>query len=154
MVRFNAWGLVTACLIIVAAAGPAVAADADADKQAKEIYGQLFKAIKAKDLDGVMKLVDVPWFGLGKGVVKDEKEVKKRFKEFLDNLKDTSELKVDIKEVMSYAQFREKYKDKKDLLKLLDEMKLTKEDRVIVASQAAVVVRIRDGKAKVVGVIE
>jgi DNA polymerase III delta prime subunit len=154
MVRFNAWGLGTACLIIVAAAGPAVAADADTDKQAKEIYGQLFKAIKAKDLDGVMKLVDVPWFGLGKDVVKDEEEVKKRFKEFLDRIKDTSELKVDIKEVMSYAQFREKHKDKKDLLKLLDELKLTKEDRVLQVFQAAVLVRIRDGKAKVVGVIE
>jgi hypothetical protein len=38
--------------------------------------------------------------------------------------------------------------------KLLDVLKLTKDDRVIVEATAAVVIRIRDGKAKIVGVLE
>ena len=155
MVRFNIWALAAVCLILASMAGAASADDASDDKLAKEIHGQLYKAIKAKELDGVMKLVDVPWFGLGKEIVKDEKELKKRFKELLDSIKDTSELKSEVKEVLSYSKARDKFKKQKNLFKLIEELKLTENDRVIIqASNAAVLVRIRDGKAKVVGIIE
>ena len=164
MTRRNTWGLAAACLVVIQMAGPAAADEEDADKLSKEIHGQLYRAIKAKDVDGMMKLVDVPWFGLdktvikdgqvAKAVVKDKKDLKRRFKEFLDSIGDTSELNPEIKEVWSCSQYRDELKNKPDALKLLDELKMTGKDRVIRDNTLGYfLVRIRDRKAKIVGII-
>jgi hypothetical protein len=147
------FGLVLGVVLSLSASSVA-AQDKKADDKAKEIHGQFVKAIKAKDLDGMMKLVDVPWIGFSKEVIKDEKDLKKALKGFLDSIEDPAMVKADIKEILSYAKFREKFKDKKEALKLLDVLKLTNDDRVIVEASAAIIIRIRDGKAKVVGVLE
>jgi hypothetical protein len=146
------FGLVLGVFLSLSASSVAVQ-DQKAEK-AKEIHGQFVKAIKAKDLDGMMKLVDVPRIGFSKEVIRDEKDLKKALKSFLDSIEDPAKVKADIKEVLSYATFREKFKDKKEVLKLLNALKLTNDDRVIVEANAAIVIRIRDGKAKVVGVLE
>jgi hypothetical protein len=148
------FGLVLGVVLSLSASSVA-AQDNKADDKAKEIHGQFVKAIKAKDLDGMMKLVDVPWIGFSKEVIRDEKVLKKALKDFLDSIEAPSKVKADIKEVLSYPKFHhEKFKDKKEVLKLLDELKLTKEDRVIVEANAAMIIRIRNGKAKIVGVLE
>src|SRR5471030_1965343 len=101
--------------LVLSLSGSAVAAqDKKTDDKAKEIHGQFVKAIKAKDLDGMMKLVDVPWIGFSKEVIRDEKDLKKALKGFLDSIEDPAKVKADIKEVLSYPKFREKFKDKKE----------------------------------------
>src|SRR5262245_23789090 len=140
----------------------ASAGEKKADDQAKEIVGRFFKALAAKDVDASLKLMDVPWFGLfSSDVVKDRKELKKQWAPFLKEAKFDGEPKLEIKEVLTFPQFREKYKQKlkEKIAKALDQMKLTADDRVVLEQSgksggSAILVRIRDGTAKIVGVIE
>jgi hypothetical protein len=130
-----------------------------ADDKAKEVYGQFLKSIKANDFEGMMKIVDVPWLDTTLPIIRDEKVLRKQFKELLDDDKELAKVKfsLDVKEILSYDRFRKRFKeddDNREFLKLLDEMKLTHEDRVIVETFTAFLIRIRNGKARIVGALE
>src|SRR5215475_2208702 len=66
---------VVASLILIA---PAIAGD-KIDMLAKETAESFCKALTSKDVDGMMKLCDVPWSRAGKQVIKDRDELKKEF---------------------------------------------------------------------------
>jgi hypothetical protein len=133
----------------------AAAQDAKADALAREINGKFVLAIEARDADAMMKLVRVPWFGLGQEIViRDEKQLRATFKKVLDGFKGFRPKSKDADEVLSYAKFNEKYKLKNDLLKQLAELKMMADDRVVIGPILGVVlVQVRDGKATIVGAL-
>jgi ketosteroid isomerase-like protein len=53
------------------------------EKTKKEIL-EFVKAVKAKDVDEIMKHFDVPWLGDEQNVIKDKDELKKKWKERLE----------------------------------------------------------------------
>lgn len=136
---------------------PGSTQDTKADDKAKAVFGSFVKAIKSKDLNGMMKLNAVPWLDSSQKIIRNEKELKEMFKGFLDEGKEASFVNSAIKEVVSYSRFRKKFgdnEDNKQFLKMLDELKLMKDDRVIVQADTAILIQIRDGKAKIIGILE
>ena len=85
----------------------AAAQDTKDDDRAKEVYGQFIKAVQAKDLDAMMKVVDVPWmdFNLATqvGPLKNKKELRKSLKDWVGLNYRENKGKI---EVLTYAQFR------------------------------------------------
>ena len=156
------FGLLFASVTALLMARPAFAGEKKADDQAKEIVGRFSKAMFAKDVDGSLKLMDVPWVGLfSNDLVKDREELKKQWAQFLKDANFEGDPKLEIKEVLTFPQFREKYKEKidKKISKALDQLKLTADDRVVLEQSgksggSAILVRMRDGKPKIVGIIE
>src|SRR5688572_23498576 len=60
------------------------------DEQAKEIAVRFMKAIKEKDIEGAMKLADVPWYserGLKPHIVKDRDDVRSEVRKTIDDFK-------------------------------------------------------------------
>lgn len=128
-----------------------------AEKQVKEVVEQFMKACIAEDLDAVMKLVDVPWYSKGK-VTKNLGEVKEMFKEVFDD-KDAAGTTFEIVQVLIYPKARDLLKEKSR--KPLDEV-LGKNDWVVILKltipnkpqnddKLGILVRVREGKTKVVG---
>jgi tyrosyl-tRNA synthetase len=134
-------------------------ADDAVDKLAKEAVEQILKAYKASDINAIMATVDTPWFHSGKEVIKDREQLKREFHKELSREKDRAGLQHKITDCMAYKTVRDKLKGEEQ--KLADEV-LTEEDRVLLVrigkdvtgdqgDKVAFLVRIRDGKAKVVG---
>ena len=140
---------------------PGSAGEKKSDEQAKEIVRKFFKALQARDVEGSLKMMDVPWVGLfSNELVKDRQELKKQWAKFLKEVKFAGEPKLEIKQVLTFPQFREKYKERLGkTTKALDQLKLTADDRVVLEQSgksggSAILVRMRDGKSKIVGIIE
>ncbi len=147
-----------ATLLVAVAAATASADDKkkDADK-AKDAAVKFLKAVNAKDLDAVMKTVGAPFLhrdGDKAGVVKDEAALKVWMKARLAALQETDKLPLAVEGVEPFADARGRIKDAADL-KVFDEvvgkdgfaMTAKSEDGKLVP----VYVRIKDGKAVVVG---
>lgn len=125
-----------------------------ANAQAREVVEKLAKAVKAKDIDAVMKIVDVPFFWDGKKTIKDRDDLRKEIVGVFAE-KDFSEVTLEVKEVFTVEVVQGKLKEKeRELLKDV----VTKDDRVVLLGtnmdkdKVAVFVRLRDGKARVVGI--
>jgi hypothetical protein len=142
----------------LAASAPLLAADSP-DMLAKKAVEQLLKAYKASDINGIMEAVDIPWFHNAKEVIKDREPLKREFHKELGREKDRAALKHVIDNVVSYKSVREKLREEER--KLADEV-IQPDDRVLLVrigkevdggqgDKVAFLVRIKEGKAKVVG---
>lgn len=122
-----------------------------ADTLAKEATVQFAEAMKAENIEAVMKIVDIPFFWDGVKNIKDREELKEAFAEVFAE-KDLTQLEYTIKEIHTVAKVLENFSEKER--KLLREV-VDKDDRIVLVwtkrDGIAVVVRIRQGKAKVVG---
>ena len=124
----------------------------DPKQLAKEAAEQFLKAAKAKNLDGLMKIADVPWYSDGV-VVKDRDELKQGL-EF--SLRGTRPPPSEVIRITTYGEIRELLK--KDRREPADEV-LVKDDLAVFVGQkgkpmGVLFVRVRDGKAKVTGTAE
>jgi hypothetical protein len=152
MPRIRRYLAAVVCLAALAAARPCRADSDKADALAREAVEQFTKAVKAEDVDAVMKLVDVPFFFDGKRVIKDRDELRKEFTDAFDE-KDLTQISVEIKEIHAFEAIEEKLKENdREMLKEV----LAKGDRVVVLEvdskeKVGLAVRIRDGQAKIVG---
>jgi hypothetical protein len=150
--------LITALLLL----GPRAAASEKADTLAKEAVEQFTTALAAKNIDGLMKVADVPWCQKGSLIIKDRDELRKYWQQVLDR-RDFSKAKVKVKTVAALPKFEESLGKKlpKESRQKLEEV-LGKEHRLVLLEVAqgerkhetVFAVRIQDGKAKVVGSIE
>jgi len=150
--RFTNWYLVAACLL----AWPAGAlAQEKNEKLARQAAEEFLKAVKAEDLDATMKAVDVPFFMDGQRNIKDRDELRKEFASIYDK-KDLTQIAFEVKEVHAFEKFQDKFSEKdRELLKEV----AGKGDFIVHVEIAtpgkkeavALVVRLRDGKAKVAG---
>src|SRR5687767_12798971 len=100
-------------LLLVLACVPADAAPRTGDKrveQVKQLCEQFIKAVAAKDLDGVMKLVDVPWYEnlnkSQKGAITNDREQVREFFKKIPEGKPPADLLV--KEVLTYKELIQK----------------------------------------------
>jgi hypothetical protein len=132
------------------------------DSQAKEAVAQYIKAMKDKDLDGLLKVADVPFCENGRRVIREREALKKMYQTVLKE-KEFSKAKVKVKMVTTLPKLEELSKDKfsEKERKNLGEV-LGKDHRVVLIEierpdgkkgQALLGVRLRDGKAKVVAAL-
>ncbi len=150
--------MLAVAVLFAFAAPPLAAADNDKDEdKAKEAALALLKAVKAKDLDALMKLTTAPFVyrdGDKPMLHKEAADVKAWFKEKLDGLKNTDKVPTEIDRVVPLSELRDKIKDEDDR-KLIEEavgkdgfaaFLTTADDKKVV-----ILIRIKDGKAKVAG---
>jgi hypothetical protein len=143
-------------LLVAFVGAPAPAADKNEDK-AKEAALAFLKAVKAKDKDAVMKTVAAPFAhreGGEIGVVKDEAELKTWIKGKLDELKDADKVPTELEKVVPFADLKDQIKDEADKKKVED---VVGKDGFVAIIQAdgkmvVILVKVTDGKAKVVGI--
>ena len=142
-------------LLFAFAAAPASAADKNEDK-AKEAAVAFLKAVKAKDADAVMKASAAPFAhreGGEIGVLKDEASLKKWVKGKLDEIKDADKVPTEVEKVVPFAELKAKLEA--DDQKKVEEV-VGKDGFVAMiefdGKMVVILVRIKDGKAKVVGI--
>jgi hypothetical protein len=132
-------------------------AAAKKDEQAKELAVRFMKAYKDKDIDGMMKMVDAPFYHEpGEPVVIKERDVlRDYFSKQLNRLKEPDRLPTHAVRLMTYGNERKKLKDfDEKLLKVQDEV-FAIDDRIVIIGEPKsdreliVGVRFRDGKALV-----
>ena len=148
-----------AVALLVALAAPVSAADKDEEK-AKEATLAFLKAVKAKDLDAVLKTVDVPFILDGKAepITKSE-ELKDALKPFLEKVK-PEKVPTELGALLDGPAFRKKFegKEKEREKQLTDVEKVLGKTGYVVMlvkdgqERGGILVRIKDGRAKVVGI--
>jgi|GEM_PF-2985706 len=133
-----------------------IAADKNEEK-AKETAVAFLKAVKAKDADAVVKLSAAPFAHREGGdisVLKDEDSLKKWVKERLEDLKDADKVPTEIEKMVPFADFKDKIPDENDRKKV--EEIVGKDGFVAMISfngtDVVMLIRIKDDKAKVVGI--
>jgi hypothetical protein len=155
-------------LFLVAAVlvGPAVGAGAqgegnEKETQAKEAVARFFMALKAKDLDVLMKEVDVPFCREGGKNVEKRDDLKRFFQKAL-GVRDLSKDTITVKQVTTLPELEKSEGNFTGDERKAAEEALGKDHRVVKVEwdrfgegqhKALVLVRIRRGKAKVVGII-
>src|SRR5262245_263454 len=155
--RSPAMRLLTTLLLVSLAGSLAVAADKDEDK-AKEAVTAFLKALKSKDVDAVMKTVDVPFFLEGKdGVIDKTDDLKSKMKTFLEKV-EPDKLQLEIGKTLDVAAIRKLFEGKDDKKSLENVEKVLGKTGYAVfllrdgKERGAVLVRIKDDKAAVVGI--
>jgi hypothetical protein len=144
-----------ACLL--ASAPVALAADKPED-QAKEAALAFLKAVKAKDVDAIMKLTDVP-FAYKEGELAVHKEadaLKKWMKGRLEELKDPDKVPRTVDEVITFDSLKEKIKTPSE--RVLAEEVMGKDGFLALVSsddgkKVGIAVRMKGGKPKIVGLV-
>jgi hypothetical protein len=146
----------------------AAAEDADPDAATRAAVGRFIKAVKAKDVDALLKETAVPWLdAFEERVIKDEADLKKLWQEKLGAL-DPDNIPAEVQEVESLAKLKALGQETPAAdnpyheamvasLKALDQV-LQKDDRIVTIGSEEnalvsmfVLVRIKDGKARIVG---
>jgi hypothetical protein len=145
-----------AVALLVALVAPAPAADKNEEK-AKETAVAFLKAVKAKDVDAVMKVSAAPFAHREGGdisVIKDEAELKKWVKGKLDDIKDADKVPTEFENFAPFADFKDKITGEDDRKKVEGVVGKDGFVGVISADGKTIVmlVRVTDGKAKVVGI--
>jgi len=135
---------------------PAVRAQDKTEAQVKEVVGQFTKAVKGKDIVNLMRVQEVPFFFDGKRNITELDELRKLWTGVLEK-KDLAQAEFQIEEIQVFEKAQERFSEKeRELLK--DVMK--KDDRVVRLSVLQkgktteglrLLVRLKDGKAKIVG---
>jgi len=144
-----------AILVLWVGSSLSLAADKPED-QAREVVGQFVKAVKAKDVDAVMKVAGVPWFADGKEVIKSEDELKRYVTLKLDGLTNPDRVPSEVIRVERWDKFPRREKLGADEAKKVDEI-VGKDGLVVILGRdgkdaGAILVRVEGGKVKVVGV--
>jgi hypothetical protein len=135
----------------------AIAADKDEDK-AKEAAVALLKAFKAKDIDAAMKVTGSPFSyrdGDKTKILKDEAAVKAWAKDRLAEIDDADKIPTEVQKLVPFAELKDKIKDEPQR-KAIEEVVGKDGFIALVASPTGppllILVRLKDGKAKVVGI--
>lgn len=141
--------------VIIAVPLVALAAADKVDDQVKKVVDQFAAAVKAEDVDAVMKVVDVPWFDDGKRIIRERDELKKHFQEIFKE-KDLTTFTYEIDEVNRFGDIQGEVSEQdRELLKGV----VDKDDRVVSLTikqgdkkhKVHLGVRLRKGEAKIVG---
>jgi hypothetical protein len=146
------------CLLVaVALYGSASAADKPED-QAKAAAIEFLKALRTKEPDAVLKLTATPFLYHEGSLAmhKDAAALKTWVTAKLQEIKDADKVPATVEEVVAFATLKEKIKDEAE--RALAEEAVGKDGFVAITStgdgkKVVIPVRIRDGKARVVGII-
>jgi hypothetical protein len=119
--------------VTVALAVPPRPDGADKDKAdaiARDLAEGLAKAIFARDVEAIMKLVDVPWCHDAREIINDREKVRGLFREAFAKSPDYSKAKAHVRKIGTLAAFRAAKKDPPSRQVSLGEV-LGKDDRVV-----------------------
>jgi hypothetical protein len=151
--------------LLLSCQGPPESIDPAAKKLqqlAKDAAVKFYESFEGRDLDRLLAIVDAPWYHDGKAVLADKADIAYEFKTLLEKRRSLTIRKVpDVKAVLAYGMVRART-DEKDR-KMLDQV--IREDDFLVlvmlkpemgkpgaTENVVVIVKVRDGIAKVVGV--
>jgi hypothetical protein len=156
MFRCTCKGLLTTGLVLFLFATRAIgdeSAKEKADETARTLVRAFLKELEAKNVKELMKIVDVPWLGEKKGIIKQTKEIEKDLLRQADQLT-KAKLKLDVGNPIEYSDYGKEMEE--ESRKLLDQV-LTKNDLVVIVtslkplSMRYVLVRMQGEQPKVVG---
>ena len=141
------------CAVSAPTSAPAPALDPKAEAQAREVVGPFLTAVKNNEPDAARKMTDLPWYAAATdNVIKDGEALAAHLNKRLSHI-DPEKVSSRVVEVVPYSAFRDTVKNE-GIRKNLDEV-LSKDDLVVRMAPESevpyVFVRIRDGKAKVIG---
>jgi hypothetical protein len=151
--------LLAAGLFASLAVSLAVAADTDAD-QAKEVAIAFAKAVKARDIDAVMKTVDVPFLMVidrKPTIIEKLDDLRADLKAKLDMAQNLDKLPTEVGDFLDMPALRKKLETNpdKEAIKLVERVLGEKGFAVGIGKSGergvAVFVRIKNGKAAIVG---
>jgi hypothetical protein len=144
-----------AAALLLALAAPVPAADKNEDK-ARAAAVAFLKAVKAKDVDAVLKTSAAPFAYRDSdkvAVLKDPDALKKWLKEKIDEVKDPDKIPTEIAAIQPFADIKEKIKDEEHR-KLIEAVVGPDGFLALVSADGKMIpilVRIKDDKATVVG---
>jgi hypothetical protein len=148
----------TLCLLVTLVLSAAAPAADKPEDLARAAATDFLKAVKAKDAAAVLKLADTPFlYHDGRlAAHKDAAALKAWVTGKLDELKDADKVPTTVDEVAPFATLKEKIKDAAE--RALAEEVVGKDGFVATAATAdgkkvVIPVRMKDGKARVVGVV-
>jgi len=174
MVKTHSLTLFTViALTVIAAQAAAEEKHETRDKQARKLCQQFWDNVKNKDVDALMKIVAVPFYehgGKTNKIIRDRDELKKELQKLFPGADVPKDLTIEIRESLSYEKVIEKYgeqlkkRENGQIVETLDRI-LKKDDRVLnvqfktsdgkkLADALLTTVAWRNGKAKVVGVVD
>jgi hypothetical protein len=139
------------------------AADQADDKKVKQAAVAFMKAVKAKDIDAVMKTVDVPFMTTERATAKVMDKVEDLRADLngkLEKIKDVDKIPVEAAEVLELGAIRKKLEDRKkdDVLKAIEKVLGDKGCIVLLQRDGrktgGLLVRVKDGAPKVVGIAD
>ena len=146
--------LLAAALLALA---PAARADEKPEAKARAAALELLKAVKAKDADAVLKLTAVPFAykdGDRPKVFKEEAQVKAWVKDRLAGVADPAKVPTDLAALLPFTEVADKIENADD--RKLVEGVVGKDGFVALidadGKTVIVLVKVTDGKAKVVGI--
>jgi hypothetical protein len=134
----------------------APAADKDEDK-AKAAAVAFLKAVKAKDVDAVLKTSELPFLALVGGepkVFEKVDDLKTDLKTKLATIKDAEKVPTEIGRIAPFADLKDNIKDearRKAINKVLGEGGFVAVVKAPDDITVVILVRLKDGKAKIVG---
>jgi hypothetical protein len=147
------------CFLCIWFPSISAADETDHNKLARDAYVTFCQAFNKKDLDGVLRVVDVPWLARGKQVVRDRAELRTIWEGFLVDpnirrrLPWTDEFKVEpISALRELAQNKRDSltKEDKEFLSKLDDLGVNEDDRAVIDGLTVFIMRLREGEAKIV----
>lgn len=147
-----------AVAVLLAFAVPSVSADDKPEAKAKEAVLGLLKAVKAKDIDAIMKMSATPFAykdGERPKVHKTADDLKTWLKERLDEIKDTDKVPTEIETLVPFDDIKDKIEDKDDRKLVEDVVGKGAYVAIIEADGKKVIVLVKfekDGKAKIAGI--
>jgi hypothetical protein len=130
-------------------------------KLTSDVTVKFYDAFENRDLDALLTTIETPWYHDGKAVLHTKDEVRAEFKALLDKRRDVKSRKAaDVKGVHCYHTVRDRISpnDRKLLDQVMKEddylvlVILKSEDNAKAAENVVVLVRIKDGIARVIGI--
>ncbi|MEQ8788286.1 MAG: hypothetical protein RIC55_18400 [Pirellulaceae bacterium] len=151
-------------LLLCFLCAPQVLAGDDSSVKGSELPGFMaasaavdafFQAMRAEDLDALMETVDVPWFHDGKKIVESKDELQTQFGGLLQ-AKDFSTIKATVKQVQAFGPLRDQASGQSGelLKKMAHDSDLFFHLEIALGEKSdgmILLVRVDDGKAKVIG---
>jgi len=145
--------------IVLAFVAPQVFSAEKNEDKAREAAVAFLKAVKAKDVDAVLKVSAAPFVyqdGEKAAVLKDEAALKAWVKERLDGLKEADKVPTKVEKIVPFAELKGEIKDA-DERKKVEEI-VGNDGFVAIVSDGGemigILIRVKDGKATVVGVTD
>ena len=147
--------MLAVALTVALATTPALA-DKD-DEKAKEAAVAFLKAVKSKDADAVLKTAELPFLTMNDGAPKvweKADELKADLKAKLDTINDAAQVPTVVEKVVPFAELKDRIREE-DRRKAVEKVMgdggylafvKTPDEKLVV-----ILVRLKDGKAKVVG---
>jgi hypothetical protein len=161
--------MISSCLLLVMFCGPAQGdghdqcnhLDKKTVKLTSDATARFYEAFENRDLEALVATVDAPWYHDGKAVLHSKDEIRAEFKALLEKRRDVKGRKIaDVKGVHCFHTVRERISPNDR--KLLDQVVkdddylvlviLRSESNPKVTENIVVLVRVKDGAARVVGI--